>query len=270
MDRDTILDLLALVAAADHRTVGEPDFLLWKATIGHLDVADCIDAIQAFRRDQPGSWLEPGHVLARVRMKTRDRLDRADPALERPLMVGGPGARRDSFGILDKSASEDDWPRDWTPFQRLNAYWQKVDAHRDKQEYNMGASGSPRLLKARAASDEARAAVMAAFADRKFALADADEVGPQGNPLNALGVACPFCRARAGTKCTASGTNVKLTSMSAHPARVELAACEAGHPPDVVAGIVEATCRRQAVLVRSTWSDQDKVPAPITSPAVSK
>lgn len=258
MNRDTISDLLAIIAASDHRTLGEADIVLWRQVIGHLDEGDCTDAIVEFRRDQPGVWLEPGHVVARVRAKMRDRLDRADP-VERSSMVTANGVRRDQFGAVDKAApDEDDFPAEWTSEQRLSAYWDRVHAHRDQAEYRMATTRPGSLLMARPASGDTRAQVLAQFS-KQYTL-DPDDSVPQVDPHK---VACPFCKVRAGSVCTVAGQDEKLRGIVAHPSRVELAAVRAGFPEDVVEEIVASAQRRQARLVQSGWSERDRGSVPV-------
>jgi hypothetical protein len=79
VDTNDVIDLLTIVAVADKRTIGEADVVLWEKLLGHLDKDDCTDAIMAFRGEQPGVWLEPGHILQRVKAKRRDELDRMNP-----------------------------------------------------------------------------------------------------------------------------------------------------------------------------------------------
>lgn len=129
----------------------------------------------------------------------------------------------------------------------------------------MGVSGSPRLLTARAASSEVRTQVMADFAKLQYALDDEPEV-PAGKAFNPLAVKCPFCKAVAGSKCVvAEPSGEKLATMSGHPSRLELAAREVGYSEDEAAEVATAACRRQAVRVRSGWSDRDRAPEPIAS-----
>ena len=81
MNRNDILDVLTLIAAYDHRTVGEADVIAWKETIGELPREPALKAVTEFRREQPGEWLEAGHIYQRVRAKIRDDLAREPDAL---------------------------------------------------------------------------------------------------------------------------------------------------------------------------------------------
>lgn len=75
---DDIVDLLTYVAAADRRTVGRTDVRVW------LDAAQdgewpsiefAYRAVRLHRREQPGRWLEPGHVT-RILDRLRDEASR--------------------------------------------------------------------------------------------------------------------------------------------------------------------------------------------------
>jgi hypothetical protein len=131
MDRDEIIDLLTIVQASDQRTVGDPEIKVWHELLGRYDRDDCVDAIMWHRRERPGVWLEPGHVVARVRAVIQDRYERADVD-DRPHSTGIDGVRRDRYGEIDKSApDEDDYPSEWTSEQRVAAYWEKIRARRN-------------------------------------------------------------------------------------------------------------------------------------------
>jgi hypothetical protein len=144
MDRDDVLDLLAIIASTDRRTVGEGELVTWTELIGDLPKDDCLASIMAHRREQPGVWLEPGHIVQRVKAIARDRYERADPneresawgdlggvAPSRQLTFGGgyvdaQGQRRDRYGYLDKSEPGIEYPQEWSSGQRLAAYWERV------------------------------------------------------------------------------------------------------------------------------------------------
>jgi hypothetical protein len=126
VDRNDVIDLLTIVQVGDNRTVGETDIGFWFGMLGPFDKDDCLDAILAHRRDQPGVWLEPGHVSGRVRAARRDRLDRMSPD-ERARVVGG-DAPRDRWGYIDKSNDRDDPRSDIGNFGRaLTVQSERVD-----------------------------------------------------------------------------------------------------------------------------------------------
>jgi hypothetical protein len=74
--RNDVIDVLTAVAAADRRTVGEADVDVWQAIIGDLPRDLALKAVRDHLRDQPGVWLEPGHIHQRVRAHVRDQLER--------------------------------------------------------------------------------------------------------------------------------------------------------------------------------------------------
>lgn len=83
MARADVWDVLAAVAAADRRTVGNADVTVWEAVIGNLPKELCLAAVRDHLRCCPGVWLEPGHVYQRVRAMQRDLLEReSDEARE--------------------------------------------------------------------------------------------------------------------------------------------------------------------------------------------
>lgn len=54
--------VLAKAAAVDNRDVGQAAVMAWHEIIGDLELAECLEAVARHRRDQPGVYLEPGHV----------------------------------------------------------------------------------------------------------------------------------------------------------------------------------------------------------------
>lgn len=76
MNRDDVIDVLSVVAAATRRTVGEADVAIWSEIIGGDDKQLALKAVRDHLADQPGVWLEPGHVHQRVRAMVRDQLER--------------------------------------------------------------------------------------------------------------------------------------------------------------------------------------------------
>jgi hypothetical protein len=102
MDQDDIRDLLAIVQAVDSRDIGDVDVTMWLTLLSGLHKDDCLGAIMAHRREEPGVWLEPGHVVKRAKAIARDRLDRMNPD-DRALVVGGADLPRDRYGHIDKT-----------------------------------------------------------------------------------------------------------------------------------------------------------------------
>ena len=70
---DEMVDLLTYIAAADRRTIGNTDVKVWldaATDAGWPSMTAAYRAVVKHRNEQPGKWLEPGHVtciLDRVR-----------------------------------------------------------------------------------------------------------------------------------------------------------------------------------------------------------
>ena len=73
MNRNDVIDVLSLIRAVDHRTVGEMDVNVWQAVIGDLGRDDALEAVRGHLREQPDVWLAPGHIAQRVLAMRRDR-----------------------------------------------------------------------------------------------------------------------------------------------------------------------------------------------------
>ncbi|MFB4320651.1 hypothetical protein [Actinomadura sp. 21ATH] len=74
MTPEQVIDLLTEIAARDRRTIGKADVTVWAFDIGDLDFADARTAVADHFREEPGVWLEAGHVRRRVRKMRADRL----------------------------------------------------------------------------------------------------------------------------------------------------------------------------------------------------
>lgn len=55
--------LLVKVQLGDNRTVDEATIVYWAETIGDLSYEQADGALRRFRRERPGTYLEPGHLL---------------------------------------------------------------------------------------------------------------------------------------------------------------------------------------------------------------
>lgn len=82
MNRDDVIDVLSVVAAATRRTVGETDVEIWGGIIGHLTRDIAMKAVRAHLQTKPGVWLEPGHVAQEAAAILRDQASRL------PLQLG--------------------------------------------------------------------------------------------------------------------------------------------------------------------------------------
>lgn len=82
MNRNDVIDVLSLVAAATRRTIGETDVEIWGSIIGPLPKELAMEAVRDHLRDKPGVWLEPGHVYQRAREIGRERNTRPSDAYQ--------------------------------------------------------------------------------------------------------------------------------------------------------------------------------------------
>ncbi|WP_131806222.1 hypothetical protein [Mycolicibacterium conceptionense] len=73
MTRDEVVDVLTVVAAADRRTVGDADVDVWHAVLDDLPVELAFEAVRDHLREQPDTWIQPGHVYQRIRKLRRER-----------------------------------------------------------------------------------------------------------------------------------------------------------------------------------------------------
>lgn len=84
MDEREAFQLLTLASARDNRTVSQSVAMVWAADLERVALVDAVDALTLHYREQPGVWLQPGHVIAgarRVRV-ARERVERlARPAI---------------------------------------------------------------------------------------------------------------------------------------------------------------------------------------------
>lgn len=60
--------LLAKVQLGDNRHVDGLTLDYWLDTIGDLELQPALDALRRFRRERPGVYLEPGHLLELARV----------------------------------------------------------------------------------------------------------------------------------------------------------------------------------------------------------
>lgn len=87
MNRNNMIDLLTAVAAGDRRQIGEADITAWTAVIGELPLDECLAAVVVHRRESPGVWLEPGHLLKIVRAARLERGRREDATAARAVLA---------------------------------------------------------------------------------------------------------------------------------------------------------------------------------------
>ena len=243
MIRDDLINLYALVQASDNREeITDADIAIWQQIIGDLDPGDCVDAIMAHFREQPGVWLQPGHIRVRVRARHADELSRMDPDERAEAVATRHNAARDRYGYVDKGAAEvPDYPAEYTADQRVTAYWQWMQEQRDMHEYEQAITHRRTLSPTRPATDAQRAAAMQKITADQYSLEFTDEV-PYVNPLT---VRCQFCQAPQGDQCTMAGMPGQPPEkrVRAHPTRIADAARKVGLDEHQTKTILMASCK---------------------------
>ena len=75
--------LLVLAAARDNRQVSPEVARVWAADLDGIDPMDATEALKRHYREQPGVWMQPGHIVQGVRVirKAREREARVRKAL---------------------------------------------------------------------------------------------------------------------------------------------------------------------------------------------
>jgi hypothetical protein len=85
MNTQEVAQVLVKVQQGDSRKTDRTVLVYWEEVIGHLRLDDALQGVLMHRQEQPGVWLEPGHVVrnaARAR-EARQRAERmARPAIE--------------------------------------------------------------------------------------------------------------------------------------------------------------------------------------------
>ena len=188
-----------------------------------------------------------------------------------------PPVRRDRHGMIDKAAPDDEeYPREWTPEQRVKASWAKIQARRDQQEYEQATNFPNTLLKEPPAGEATRASALQDFASSQMNFDDLDEDDPDEAVLymNPLLVRCPFCHSTAGEPCTKPGMagheREKLTDIAAHPSRIEAAAKAKGMSDELAQALATTATKRQARKARASWpASMLSKPLPAEAPKVT-
>lgn len=80
--RDEVIDVLTVIAAADRRTVGEADVNVWLTVLDDQPLDLALAAVRDHLREQPDTWVQPGHVYQRIRKMRRDRGQSTVPTRE--------------------------------------------------------------------------------------------------------------------------------------------------------------------------------------------
>jgi hypothetical protein len=76
VERNEVIDLLALAAAFDRRTVGEADVSAWMSVLGDLNYADARQALTEHYAEHR-EFAMPADIRGRVKIIRRDRLSAA-------------------------------------------------------------------------------------------------------------------------------------------------------------------------------------------------
>lgn len=82
--------VLIYIAAADRRTVGKADLLVWQDAVGDLSHDDVMDAVRKHYREST-DFLMPAHVRRLVKAARADRAGRGVPAAPPSEVTDRPG-----------------------------------------------------------------------------------------------------------------------------------------------------------------------------------
>lgn len=97
MTREQVAAVLAAVQLGDGRQTDRVVLDYWAGLISEVHPADALAAVTLHRREQPGVWLEPGHIISGAR--------RAREAREREERMNRPAIESQPI-ILDRAAHE--------------------------------------------------------------------------------------------------------------------------------------------------------------------
>lgn len=108
MSPEEIIDLLSVITAYDHRTVGDGDVEAWRLALDdphvpNMGLEECVDAVVLHYRDTR-EWIMPSNVIQCVKAQRADVLNRALPATK-----ATPGAYAKVNELL---AGRSKWARD--------------------------------------------------------------------------------------------------------------------------------------------------------------
>lgn len=84
MSPEEVIDLLSVITAYDHRTVGDGDVEAWRLALDdphvpNMGLEECVDAVVLHYRDTR-EWIMPSNVIQCVKAQRADVLNRALPA----------------------------------------------------------------------------------------------------------------------------------------------------------------------------------------------
>ena len=131
MNRNDVIDVLSVVAAATRRTVGEADVEIWQGVIGSDDRELALKAVRDHLRDCPGVWLEPGHVHQRVRTMVRDQLEREPLEVQAARMEALEAKAKEDIAELAERKGIPEFPPKYqrhgiSPYLKVKCPWCKA------------------------------------------------------------------------------------------------------------------------------------------------
>jgi hypothetical protein len=88
VNRQEVAQVLTKIQLLDNRQVDGATLAAWFELIGGLEFADALEGVNLHRLEQPGKWLEPGHVVAGAR-RAKDVRER-EARRQRPAIVPAP------------------------------------------------------------------------------------------------------------------------------------------------------------------------------------
>ncbi|WP_120338105.1 hypothetical protein [Cryobacterium soli] len=111
MNYEQVGALLGRVKLGDNREIDDKGLMIedWFQTIGHLPFDECLAAVVLHRQERPGVWLEPGHIIAGVRVlrAKSERVERIAAQMKRQAL---PAPRinldREKFELETQAAIE--------------------------------------------------------------------------------------------------------------------------------------------------------------------
>lgn len=113
--------LVAKVALGDNRHVDKLVIAYWHDTIGDLELSAAIDALRRFRRERPGVYLEPGHLLELAGV--RDDMPDSWNDISDELLAQSKARALEAAGVTAEEFAAHEHDVDW-----VRAHFPKDDA----------------------------------------------------------------------------------------------------------------------------------------------
>jgi hypothetical protein len=136
--RNDVIDAITMLTGNDSSKTPQPSELAIRAWCDYFadhpgwtgdDLAVIVHEYCKHPRER---IVQPADLGTLIVAFHRDAYQRADPDTRDDAWhdLGGntPTPRRDRYGHIDNSSEDIDYPREWTPQQRVAAYWEMVDA----------------------------------------------------------------------------------------------------------------------------------------------